>query len=115
MSTNPLPANLQPRDLIASYQAILDALSDAYWQASDIPSKDLIYGVEQAIGDIITTLTTAQVENLTRQWIALTPKIAATNTALAQIKAQVDKITKNIGTASTLVSGITKILSLFPL
>lgn len=115
MATNPLPANLQPRDLIASYQAILDALSSAYWEASDMQSKDLIYGVEQSIGDIITTLTTAQVENLTKQFVALTPKITATNTALQKIKDQVSQITKNIGTASTLVNGITKILSLFPL
>jgi hypothetical protein len=115
VATTPLPANLQPRDLIASYQAILDALSSAYWEASDLASKDLIYGVEQSIGDIITTLTSAQVENLTKQFIALTPKITATNTALQKIKDQVNQITKNIGTASTLVAGISKILSLFPL
>ena len=115
MSTTPLPQNLQPRDLIASYQMILDALSKAYWEATDMPSKDLIYGVEQSIGDIITTLTTAQVENVTRQFIALKPKIDATNAALQKIKDEVNQITKNIGTASTLVSGISKILSLFPL
>lgn len=115
MATNPLPANLQPRDLIASYQAILDALSSAYWEASDMPSKDLIYGAEQSIQDIITTLTSSQVETLTKQFVALKPKIDATNAALTQIKAQVNQITKNIGTASTLVAGITKILSLFPL
>lgn len=114
MATTPLPQNLQPRDLIASYQQILDALSKAYWEASDLPSKDLIYGVQQSISDIITTLTTAQVETLTRQFIALKPKIDATNAALAKIKDQVNQITKNIGTASTLVAGIAKILSLFP-
>ncbi len=114
MATTPLPANLQPRDLIASYQAILDALSKAYWEASDMQSKDLIYGVEQSIEDIITTLTTAQVETLTKQFIALKPKIDATNAALADIKAKVNQITKNIGTASMLVAGITKILTLFP-
>ena len=114
MSTTPLPANLQPRDLIASYQAILDSLSKAYWEASDLPSKDLIYGVQQAISDIITTLTTAQVETLTKQFIALKPKIDATNVALAEIKTKVNQITKNIGTASMLVNGITKILAMFP-
>jgi hypothetical protein len=114
VSTTPLPPNLQPRDLIASYQAILDALSKAYWEASDLPSKDLIYGVQQSISDIITTLTTAQVENITKQFIALKPKIDATNVALGEVKAKVNQITKNIGTASTLVAGITKILTLFP-
>ncbi len=114
MGTNSLPAILQNGSLIASYKQVLDLLSSAYWEASDIDSKDLIYGVEQSIGEIITALDTEQVASLTEQFVALKPKIDATNVALGKIKAEVNQITKNIGTASTLVAGISKVLGMFP-
>ena len=114
MASNSLPSALQTSDLIASYKQVLDLLSRAYWEASTIEDKDLIYGVEQSIGEIITTLDEQQVASLTDQYIALKPKIDGTNVALGKIKDEVNQITKNIGTASTLVAGITKILSFFP-
>ena len=113
MASNTLPTILQNRDLIASYKEILDLLSDAYWEASDMASKDLIYGVEESIGEIVTELDKQQIANVTEQFVALKPKIDATNAALADIKTKVNQITKNIGTASMLVSGITKILGMF--
>ncbi len=113
VASNSLPSALQTSDLIASYKQVLDLLSNAYWEASTIEDKDLIYGVEQSIGEIITTLDEQQVASLTDQYIALKPQIDATNVALGKIKDEVNKITKNIGTASTLVAGITKILSFF--
>jgi hypothetical protein len=115
VASNALPTILQNGSLIASYKQVLDLLSSAYWEASDMPSKDLIYGVEQSIGEIITALDTEQVASLTEQFVALKPKIDATNVALGKIKADVDKITKNIGTASMLVAGITKVLGMIPL
>jgi len=114
VSSNTLPSILQNGNLLNSYKQVLDLLSSAYWEASDLASKDLIYGVQQAISEIITALDEEDIAALTQQYIALKPKIDATNKALGQIKTEVDKITKNIGTASTLVAGITKILSMFP-
>lgn len=114
VSTNALPAILQNGNLLDCYKKLLDSLSSAYWEASDMASKDQIYGAQQAVSQIITALDIEDVAELTQQYVALKPKIDATNAALAEIKAQVNQITKNIGTASTLVAGITKLLSLFP-
>ena len=114
MSTPILSKILKNPDLAASYQEVYDLLKSAYWEATDVESKDLIYGAQQAIGEIITELDLQDIADNTAQFIALKPKIDATNTALATIKEKVDKITKNIATASMLAASITKVLSMFP-
>jgi hypothetical protein len=113
MSTPASPV-LQNPDPGATYQAAYDALGTAYWEASDINSKDLVHGAQQAIGEIITAINQQQLATNTALFIQLTPKIQATNAALAQIKASINTITKNIGTAATVISAISKVLSLYP-
>ena len=114
MNTGITPDVLKNPDVAASYQVVYDFLSRAYWEASDIASKDLIYGVQQAIGEIITALDEADIDQLTQQFSTLKPKIEATNQSLAKIKDEIQQITKNISTASAIVSAITKVLSLLP-
>jgi hypothetical protein len=114
MRTGLTPDVLKNPDVAASYQNVYDLLTKAYWESSDMASKDLIYGVQQAIGEIITELDEADIDELTRQFAALEPKIEATNKSLAQIKEDIQKITKNISTATSIVSSITKVLSLLP-
>jgi hypothetical protein len=113
MSTTPSPV-LQNPDTAAAYQAVYDALGDAYWQASDINSKDLVYGAQEAIGDILTQLNQQGITNNTALFLQLGPKINAANTTLKAIQDQIATITKNVGTAATVVSAISKVLSLFP-
>lgn len=115
MSTDANQSIMQTRDLVSSYQRILDLLSDAYWEASDVPSKDLIYGVQQAITEIITELNKQQIASLTEQFIALRPKIDAVNKGLEQVKAEINKITRNISTAADITGAIGQLLSMFPL
>lgn len=105
---------LQNPDPGATYQAAFDALDEAYWDASDIASKDLIHGTQQAIGDIITAIDEQQLLTNTALFVQLTPKIKAINTALAQIQAQINTITKNIDTASMVIAAISKALTVFP-
>jgi len=105
---------LQNPDPGATYQAAFDALGRAYWDASDIQSKDLIHGAQMAIGDIITAFDEQQLATNTALFIQLTPKIKAINGALTQIKQEISKITKNIDTAATVISAVTKVLSLYP-
>lgn len=105
---------LQNPDPGAIYQAAYDALGNAYWDASDIHSKDLIYGAQQAIGEIVTAFDKQQLATNTGLFIQLTPKIKAINTALTQIQDQITAITKNINTASKVISAISKVLSLYP-
>lgn len=113
MGTTP-PAILQNPDVATSYQAVFDALGRAYWEASDISSKDLIHGAQEAIGDILTQLDEQGLASNTSLFIQLQPKVAAVNDSLATIKADITKITKNVSTAATVVSAISKVLSLFP-
>lgn len=113
MST-PTPSILQNPDAATTYQDLYDALGRAYWEASDINGKDLIYGAQEAIGKIITALDGQDLANNTDLFIQLRPKIAAVNASLQTIQAQISTITKNIGTASTVIAVINKALSLFP-
>ncbi len=105
---------LQNQDPGAAYQATYDALGKAYWEASDIDSKDRIYGAQQATGDILTAINQQQLAQNTALFIQLTPKIKATNQALKTIQDQIHQITKNIDTASTVIAAITKVLSVWP-
>lgn len=105
---------LQNPDPGATYQAAFDALGRAYWDASDIQSKDLIHGTQMAIGDIVTALDEQQLATNTALFIQLTPKIKAINANLTEIKQEICKITKNIDTAATVISAVTKVLSLYP-
>jgi hypothetical protein len=113
MSTTSPPI-LQNPDPAATYQAVYDALGRAYWEASDINSKDLIYGAQEAVGEIITTLDEQDLASNTNVFIQLKPKIDAVNVSLRTIQTQISTITKNINTASTVISAISKALSLFP-
>jgi hypothetical protein len=113
MSTIP-PSILQSPDTAATYQAVYDALGRAYWEASDINSKDLIHGAQEAIAEIITALDEQGLASNTDLFLQLQPKIAAVNTSLQTIQTQISSITKNIGTASTVIAVISKALSLFP-
>jgi len=113
MSTTP-PPNLQNPDVAVSYQNVYDALGKAYWEASDIPSKDQIYGTQEAIGDIITQLDEQGIAQNTNMFVQLQPKIVAVNASLKTIQGEITQITKNINTAATVVSAISKVLSLFP-
>lgn len=110
-AASPLPQNPDPG---TTYKAAYDALGKAYWDASDVAGKDLVYGAQQAIGDIITAIDQQQLATNTALFIQLTPKINAINNALRQIKAQIGSITRNIDTAGTVISAIDKVLSIFP-
>jgi hypothetical protein len=113
MSTTP-PSILQNPDTAASYQAVYDALGKAYWAASDINSKDLIHGAQEAIGDILTQLDEQGLVSNTALFLQLAPKINAANASLKTIQDQIATITKDVGIAGTVVSSISKVLSLFP-
>jgi hypothetical protein len=114
MSSKTIPSLLQNPDLAAAYQDTFDALGRAYWDASDIASKDLIHGTQEAIAKIITAIDEQDLASNTALLIKLTPKIKAVNTALEEIKDCITKITKNIDTAADVISTVSKLLSLMP-
>jgi hypothetical protein len=110
----PISPLLQNPDPGAAYQAAYDALGEAYWDASDLNSKDLVYGAQQAVGDILTAINKQQLTVNTALFVQLTPKIKATNDALKKIQDSITTITKNINTAATVINAVSKVLSVFP-
>ena len=114
MTTPPLPAVLQNPDPAPLYQAVYDALADAYWDASDMASKDLIHGTQETIGKIITAYDEQGLATNTDAYLKLAPKIKAVHEQLEQIETQIKQITKNIQTSVSVLSAINKLLSVLP-
>lgn len=114
MSNPATPPILQNPDPGATYQAAYDALGRAYWEASDMANKDLIHGAQEAIGEIITAIDEQDLANNTQLFITFKPKIDAVNKTLQTIKDEINQITKNISTAATVVSAISKVLTVWP-
>lgn len=106
------PPILKNPTTIDDYQALYDALGRAYWEASDINSKDLVQGARESIYDIITDLDEAQLDANTALFVAVQPNIKQTCATLEKIQADIDAITKNITTASQVVDAIGKVLSI---
>ena len=106
------PPILKKPETIDDYQALYDALGRAYWEASDINSKDLVQGARESIYNIITDLDEAQLDANTTLFLAVEPKIKQTCATLTKIQSDIDSITKNITTASKLVDAITKVLGI---
>jgi len=107
-----VPPALEGPDAIATYQALYDTLGRAYWEASDLSSKDTIQGARDAIYDILTDLNIAKLKANTALYLALLPKINHSNEALKKIQGDINNITKNITTAASLISAITKVLNI---
>jgi peptidoglycan hydrolase CwlO-like protein len=113
MSTTP-SSILQNPDPGEAYQELFDYLGRAYWEASDIETKDLLHGTQEAVGEIITAIDEQALTANTALFVQLTPKIKAINANLNKIKGEIASITKNINTATSIVAAITRVLSLFP-
>ena len=107
-----VPPVLTNPSSVQAYQDLYDALGRAYWDASDINSKDTIQGAREAVYDIITQLDESDLATNTAKFLALKSSINAANDALATIKAQINQITKNINTVGTVIGAISKVLSL---
>ena len=103
---------LQNPATVDAYQDLYDTLGRAYWDASTIDAKDLVQGMRESIYDIITALDEAQLSANTTALLDLQPKIEDTNAALQKIKDSINEITRNINTAATVVSAISKIAAL---
>ena len=106
------PAALDTDAAIEAYRNLYDTLGRAYWEASDIDSKDRIQGARDAIYDILTDLNIAKLKANTALFLALAPKIKHTNQALEKIKDDIASITRNITTAATVVAAITRALNI---
>jgi hypothetical protein len=105
------PALRRP-EAIAAYKDLYDTLGRAYWEASDLHSKDRIQGARDAIYDILTDLNIAKLQANTAAYEALLPKVDHANKTLEEIKDDIGTITKNITTAASVMTAVTRVLSI---
>jgi hypothetical protein len=103
---------LDSAEALASYKDLYDTLGRAYWEASDLHSKDTIQGAREAVYEILTGLNRAKLQANTAAYQALLPSVEHANKALEQIKAEIGTITKNITTAASVITGITRVLDI---
>lgn len=106
-----VPPALTNQDTIDAYQDLYNALGRAYWDASDLHSKDTVQGARDAVFDIITQLDEQDLQANTQKFLALLGTVNDTNKALAGIRDQITQITKNINTAANVIAAISKVLS----
>ncbi len=105
---------LQHPSLGEAYQTVYDLLGTLYWESSDLPTKDLVFGAREAVGEILDAVDQQGLVDNTKILNALLPKITMANTALKEIQAGISSITRNLNTAANLVAAVSKVLSLVP-
>jgi hypothetical protein len=107
-----VPAPLLPADSKVYYQKLFEALGDAYWAASDLNAKDQIQGARDAVHQILTGITQAQLDQDTSELIKLGPTVEKTNIALEKLRDDINTIVKKIQVAAEIENAIAKVLSL---
>ena len=107
-----VPEPPQSADPKAYYQQLFDSLGDAYWAASDLAAKDQIQGAREAVHQILTAITQAQLDKDTAELVKLGPTVDKTNVALKKLKEDINTIVKKIQVAADIENAIAKVLSL---
>jgi hypothetical protein len=104
------PASLEAAK--TAYQALFDALGEAYWAASTVQGKDQIQGVRDAVHDVLTGIIQAQLEEDTKQLDSLTSLVSTTNDALDKLQASIDGIVQKITVVTQVEDAIANVLQM---
>lgn len=107
-----VPEALKGEEAIAGYKTLYETLGRAYWEASDLHSKDTIQGAREAVYEIMTDLNIAKLKANTAAYVALMTKVTDTNCALEAIRRDIGNITKNITTAASVIHAVTRVLDI---
>jgi hypothetical protein len=107
-----VPEALTGEDAIARYKTLYETLGRAYWEASDLHSKDTIQGAREAVYEILTDLNIAKLKANTAAYVALMTKVTDANCALETIRRDIGTITKNITTAASVITAVTRVLDI---
>ena len=98
---------------VEAYRGLYDTLSRAYWDASDLVSKDTIHGAQEAAYTSSPTSSEARSLRPTPPDSSYSFRPSRTPTPRSRkSKNSIDQITKNISTAATVIVAINKVLSL---
>lgn len=99
------------QDLHNAYAAVLGDLNDAYWAASDLNTKDRIYGNIEAVSNILTQLDAADIQARDAQYSALVQQVSTVNKSLSDLQQQINTLITRISTAATIASDIAKVVT----
>jgi peptidoglycan hydrolase CwlO-like protein len=106
------------QDLNDAYSELLNHLNDAYWAASDMATKDTLYGYIESVSGIITQLDSADLASRDDAYTTLVANVRQLNKQLDTLQQQINKLIARINTAATVISDIAKVLTvaaqLFP-
>ena len=115
MSTTPTPSPAdpsQPADPLVYYQNLFNALTDAYFAATDSQAKTQIQLTKDSVYIIVSGLIHAQLDQDTSQLASLSDIVASTNDELEKLQDEIDKIVHDITVIGNVENAIANVLSL---
>jgi len=105
--------------MAATNQEVLDALielhealDEAYWVASDVATKDRIYGIGRAVYVEQTRLSRLAIAERGKRYKAVNVDIKRVGERLKKLQDDIDDMIQAIDTVGQVVSAVGKVLSL---
>jgi hypothetical protein len=111
VAPTPAAAVYSQQDLNDSYSQLLFDLSNAYWAAADMPTKDQLFGYVEVVTNLIAQLNATDLSTRDATYTLTTQQITDVNGKLKILQGQISTIINRITTASTIVSDIAKVLT----
>lgn len=108
----PAPVNINDQQAIDAYQDLYNQLGKARWKVTDPDDIDRLQDARDQVNDILTALNKAKLEANTAAYAALLPSIKASNEKLDGIREDISTIVKDITIANTVLSAITRVLTI---
>jgi hypothetical protein len=109
----PVPAAIvyNQQDLNDAYSQLLFDLSNAFWAAADMATKDQLYGYVEVVTNLITQLNATDLTTRDETYTKASQQITTVNGQLKTLQGQISTIISRISTVSTIVSDIAKVLT----
>jgi hypothetical protein len=101
-------------DVRAAYEELYAQLETAIESTTDTVLLEKLNPSQQAVGDVINADNQAILQQDTESFGKVLTQIGIANKGIADLKAQIAKIAKDIGMYAGILSGIDKVLSLMP-
>ena len=110
---NVVPTGPQPsaQELNNAYSDLLDDLNEAYWAAGTLEVKDQLYGMIEAVTDVISALDSADLQSRDVSYASLVAKVSNVNKQLNVLQQNINTMISRINTAAAIVSDVAKVLS----
>jgi hypothetical protein len=107
-----IPTKLTADEAVAAYKDLYDTLGRAYWDATNMDSKDRIQSAREGVYNILTELNCLKLKGNTAAYKALLPQVEHANDTLIGIKDEIGSITKNIATTASVISAIKRVVDI---